>query len=100
MKFEWDEVKNRLNIRKHGFDLSDVQKLFEGVSPFLAEPDDRKEYGEVRWKGVGILNGVVVVVVVFAERYEDTIRIISLRRANLQERMSYEEEIKNRLAKS
>ena len=26
--FEWDAAKNRSNIRKHGFDLADVAKLF------------------------------------------------------------------------
>jgi len=43
------------------------------------------------------LKEVVVVVVVFTERDSDSIRIISLRKANARERSAYEEEIKNRL---
>jgi uncharacterized DUF497 family protein len=97
MKFEWDNDKNRQNIRKHGFDLADAQLLFTGKMPFLVGLDIQGVYGEDRWKGIGVLEGVLVVVVVFTERGEDTIRIISLRKANSKERKAYEEEIKNRL---
>jgi uncharacterized DUF497 family protein len=48
-------------------------------------------------KVVGVLQGVVVVVVVFTERDGDTIRVISLRKANSLEKKAYEKEIKNRL---
>jgi len=97
MKFEWDEAKNKQNIKKHGFDLADAQGLFTGNDPLFVALDSREDYGEERWKGIGVLHGVVVVVVVFADRSDDTIRIISLRRANLREKKAYEEEIKNRL---
>jgi len=97
MKFEWDNEKNRQNIKKHGFDLADAQLLFTGDMPFLVGLDTQDDYGEDRWKGIGVLEGVLVVVVVFTERGEDTIRIISLRKANSKERKAYEEEIKNRL---
>lgn len=29
MQFEWDEDKNRLNIRKHGLDFNDVPRMFQ-----------------------------------------------------------------------
>lgn len=98
MKFEWDEVKNRSNIRKHGFDLADAQELFSGNAPLFVTLDCRHEYGEERWKGVGMLGQVAVVVVVFTEPDNDTIRVISLRKADARERKEYETEIKNRLA--
>lgn len=97
MRFEWDAAKNKQNIKKHGFDLADAQTLFFGSAPLFVSLDASEDYGEDRWKGIGVLEGVVVVVVVFAERGEDTIRIISLRKASSQERKAYEEEIKNRL---
>jgi len=40
--------------------------------------DDRQDYGEDRWIGIGMLN-TRVVVIVFTERDEDTIRIISIK---------------------
>jgi len=100
MKFEWDEAKNKQNVRKHGFDLADATGLFTGSAPFFVTLDSCKEYGEDRWKGIGTLQGVVVVVVIFTERENDTIRLISLRKANSQEKKRYEEEIKNRLGTS
>jgi hypothetical protein len=27
MRFEWDAAKNRLNIRKHGFDFVDAEEI-------------------------------------------------------------------------
>ena len=34
MQIEWDEAKNRANLRKHGFDFADAAEMFDG--PFLA----------------------------------------------------------------
>lgn len=46
------------------------------------------------------LGDVVVVVVVFTERENDTIRVISLRKADARERKEFEAEIENRLGES
>jgi uncharacterized DUF497 family protein len=35
MKFEWDEVKNRANIRKHGFGFADTEAMFNGPFWFV-----------------------------------------------------------------
>ncbi len=92
MRFEWDEAKNRANIRKHGFDFADAPEVFQG--PLLARPDTRKDYGEDRWIGIGLLKGRVVVIS-FAQCAEDVIRIISLRKADRDERKAFEEAIQN-----
>jgi len=94
MKFEWDEAKNRSNIRKHGIDFADVEDMFRGL--LLASPDVRKDYGENRWIGIGMIRGRAVVVV-FAERGPEAIRIISLRKATHRERKEYEKAIQNGL---
>lgn len=39
MKFKWDESKNRINIRNHGIDFSDVKKMFDG--PMIVNINDR-----------------------------------------------------------
>lgn len=64
MTFEWDENKNRQNIRKHGIDFADVVSLFE--HPMVVGLDERVNYGEERWVGLGML-GMVLAVVVFVE---------------------------------
>ena len=61
--------------------------------------DDRKDYGEDRWIGIGLLRSRFVVVV-YTERDEDTIRIISLRKALSHERARYEQALRDELGQS
>lgn len=56
--------------------------------------DQRKDYGEDRWIGIGLLRGIAVVVV-FTERGQDTIRVISARKATRQEERIYAKEIRD-----
>lgn len=94
MRFDWDEEKNQANIRKHGLDFCDAWEIF--TMPMLIAPDDRQDYGEERWIGIGLLKAIVAVVI-YVERDEDVIRIISLRKALSHERMEYERILKDRL---
>ncbi len=94
MDLEWDEAKNRANIRKHGFDFSDAEEIFRGG--VFYEPDTREDYGEKRWAGLGMIRGRVAHVV-FVERDQETIRVISLRKASRRECKEYEKAIQDRL---
>ncbi len=94
MKFEWDENKKKENIRKHGFDFADAWEVFE--LPMLTASDTREAYKEERLIGVGFLRQRVVVVV-FAEPDDDTIRIISLRKALKHERERFGEYLRDEL---
>ncbi len=94
MKLEWDERKNRVNIRKHGFDFSDAEELF--ANPALFRVDTREDYGEERWQGIGLIGGRVAVIAFVIVR-EETFRVISLRRATRSERIQYEKEIEKQL---
>lgn len=88
MQFEWDEAKNLENIRKHEIDFADVSKMFD--NPMLIEPDTRFDYSEDRWFGIGFLgNGIAVVV--WTERQNNVMRIISTRKANRYERKRLEQ---------
>jgi uncharacterized DUF497 family protein len=51
MRFEWDEAKNRANIRKHGFDFGDAEVMFRGL--LLVSADTEEDYGEARWRAIG-----------------------------------------------
>ena len=90
MQFEWDEAKNIENIRKHKINFADVPKMFD--STMLIELDNRFDYGEERWLGIGFL-GNSVAVVIWTERQSDIIRIISARKANRYERQRFEQYI-------
>jgi len=94
MKFEWDENKRRTNIQKHGLDFRDAWKVFN--FPMLIALDDREAYDEDRYIGIGMLEGRIVVVV-YTERGEDTIRIISMMKALTHERNRYEQLLRDQL---
>lgn len=94
MRFEWDAEKNKANIQKHGLDFADAREIFTG--PILVALDDREDYGEDRWIGIGMIKSRTVVVL-YPEQGEDDIRIISLRKALTHERNQYEQFLKNQL---
>ena len=57
MHYEWDQAKNRATILKRGVDFADIPPVFD--RPMLIEPDERKQYGEDRWIGLGMFpNGI------------------------------------------
>ncbi|CAB1065159.1 hypothetical protein D1BOALGB6SA_9956 [Olavius sp. associated proteobacterium Delta 1] len=94
MNFEWNKEKNEINIRKHKIDFHDVPQIFDG--PMIVNIDDRLDYGEVRWVGMGFLNNIIAVVV-FIEKDENTIHIISARKANKYESKKFAKQIQNGL---
>ncbi len=92
MKFTWDEEKNAINRQKHGIDFDDVSTVFE--KPMMTFLDQRKEYGEDRWVGIGWLRDILAVIV-FTEPDDETIRLISARKAKRHEAQIYKQEIRN-----
>lgn len=84
--FQWDEAKNELNIEKHGIDFSDAAKIFE--RPTLDAFDDRKDYGEVRYNSISLLEDGTSINVTHTERNGD-IRIISARCASEKAKNKY-----------
>jgi len=86
LDFEWDEAKNAANIKNHGIDFLDAALIFE--NPTIEAIDDRGDYGEVRYNALG-LSGEMVLHVVYTWRGENTIRLISARRANRHDAKKY-----------
>jgi uncharacterized DUF497 family protein len=88
MKFIYDLAKNNSNLKKHGLPLSAAQSLDWDTA--LKWVDRRKEYGEERFVAL-VLMGQRLYCVVYVES-KATMRIISLRKANIREIDKYEEE--------
>lgn len=88
MEFEWDENKNRENIKKHGISFKEATAIFK--RPMWIRIDDRHDYGEVREVSIGDIGNFVIVVVAHIERNNKT-RIISARKATPKERRRYYE---------
>jgi uncharacterized protein len=75
-------------LSKHEIDFADVSVMFD--SEMLIELDDRFDYGEDRSLGIGFL-GLGIAVIVWIERRNNVIRIISARRANRHEQKRLEQ---------
>ena len=90
MAIEWDNNKNKINIEKHGIDFLDAYKIFE--NPIISKIDNRIDYQEKRFIGIGKLEQVVVILV-YTKRGKN-IRVISIRKANKIERKIYYEQPK------
>lgn len=84
--FEWDDAKAEANLRKHRISFRAASRVSD--DPLAAiEQDLSEDYGEDRFVAVGRVDGLLVAVV-YTER-GDCIRIISARKANANERRTY-----------
>ncbi len=89
MELEWNADKAALNLKKHGVSFEDAELIF--FDPGRIETyDGRKDYGEDRWATIGLAYSAVLYVV-YTVRHEDTIRLISARKADAKERQQYRE---------
>ena len=88
MDFEWDPEKDRLNRELHGVSFDEAKELFIGDDDYLEIYDIEHSCDEDRYIGIGpIQSGLVLVV--YTERSEDAVRIISARRATESEARLY-----------
>ena len=85
MTYEWDPQKNQENLRKHDITLEDARDVFYDEHR-IEELDDR-DYGEERWTTIGHI-GAGFVFVVYTLRH-DVIRLISARKARIDEQKRY-----------
>ena len=55
MDFEWDETKRQSILIERNVDLLDAVLIFEG--PVITEIDSRRDYGELRFVSLGLVEG-------------------------------------------
>jgi uncharacterized DUF497 family protein len=85
----WDEAKNRANQRKHGISFEEASELFRG-DEYLEIFDEEHSVAEDRFIAIGpIRRGLVLII--WTERDENTIRVISARWATKNEQSLYRE---------
>lgn len=88
MIVEWDEAKNTANRLKHGVSFEEAQELFAQSDDYLEIFDADHSDLEERFIAIGPIPGGVVLVV-WTERDDERIRIISARWANPREQRLY-----------
>jgi uncharacterized DUF497 family protein len=86
--YDWDEAKRAANISDHKLDFTAIYEVDWDTAVFAI--DDREDYGELREIAVGFI-GERLHVVIFTRRRE-SIRIISLRKAENKDKKLYVEE--------
>ena len=88
MRVVWDESKNRTNRKKYGVSFEEASALFHRRDDYLEIFDDAHSDEEDRFIAIGpIKKGLVLVV--YTEREEDTVRLISARWATKREADHY-----------
>lgn len=88
-RFEWDPAKDALNRAGHGIGFDEAAAVFRSRTPWLEFDDEAHSGDELRYRAIGVtVRGVILVVC--TDRDEDTVRIISARRATPRERRLYE----------
>lgn len=87
MKFTWSVAKEKLNIKKHNINFSDAACVFD--DPNRVERYDSKHStpAEDRYNVIGFVHNLLFVV--YTEVSDDTVRIISARRATKEESNGY-----------
>lgn len=89
MQFEWDEEKSEATLALRGFDFAHAALIFD--DPCRIEREDvRKDYGEPRWQTIGEIDRRVFLVVYTLR--DQSVRIISARRAHDNEEGTYRDE--------
>jgi uncharacterized DUF497 family protein len=87
VRFEWDSAKAQANHRKHDVSFEEASECFR--DPLAVVDEDRRHPG--RLVLIGESRSCRLILTIFAEIDNDTIRIISARKATPRERRQYEE---------
>jgi uncharacterized protein len=90
LKFEWDRRKDSANRKKHGISFSEAKTaFFDENARVITDPDHSDE--EDRFILLGLSSQLRLLVVCHCYREdEDTIRIVSARKATRSEQRAYE----------
>jgi len=87
VRFIWDPRKAAVNLRKHGVSFDEAASVF--ADPLALAVEDAVDPGRALL--IGLSDRRRLVLSVYTEVDDDTIRIISARRATSHERRHYEE---------
>lgn len=90
MNYEWDEVKEKLNIAKHGVSFDEAASVFGDEYGLIIFDKDHSN-DEERFYLLGMSEKDRILLVVHCYKENDTIRIISARKAMAREKKQYKE---------
>jgi uncharacterized DUF497 family protein len=88
VSFEWDPEKAASNLLAHGVRFAEAVTVFE--DSFARITEDPTSFGEQRFVILGLSDQANLLVVVFAHRKPEVVRVISAWKANKRQRQLYE----------
>jgi uncharacterized DUF497 family protein len=86
VKITYDPAKRARTLSERGLDFEDATKVFAGLT--LTLPDERQDYGEIRYQTYGLLDDRLIMLV-WTER-GDARHIISMRKCNAREKALFQ----------
>jgi len=87
--FEWDDIKNKINIQKHGVSFEEAQTAFFDDNAIEFDDPDHS-FEEDRYLLLGFSQTLKILVVCHCYRDDQSIiRIISARKATKKEQKAY-----------
>lgn len=86
MRYLFDPKKRSANLKKHGYDFDDAPQVI-GSGRTVTFEDRRFDYDEQRFITLGVLRDDVVVIA--TAESDETIRVISMRKAERNEEKIY-----------
>ena len=89
LRFEWDELKNRANAKKHGVSFDEARTVFydEHAIQFF-DPDHSEAEDRFLLLGISFKPRILIVCHCFRES-ETVVRIVSARKADKREETDY-----------
>lgn len=90
--FEWDSKKAGISRQKHSVSFEEAKTVFYHPLSKIFD-DEIHSYKEKREIIIGYTSKERLIIVIFTERKQNTIRIISARPATKKERKDYEENL-------
>ncbi|MGI8401622.1 MAG: BrnT family toxin [Gemmatimonadaceae bacterium] len=91
--FEWDSRKAAANEKKHGVSFKEASTVFGDPRGWF-QADDRHSVEEERFRLLGRSSENRLLAVLFTNRGDELVRIISARLATSRERRKYEKEFR------
>jgi hypothetical protein len=88
VRFEWDPPKARANLREHGVSFAEAVTALQDDHALTREDPDAD--AEPRFVTLGLSDTGNLLVVVYAYRDPDVIRVISAWKTNKPQRVVYE----------
>lgn len=84
IQFDWDPMKAKSNLKKHGISFSEAQTVFYDTQSVLLDDPDHSD-DEERFLLIGMSSMGKICLVCHCYREGGVIRIISARKANEEE---------------